>query len=325
MRNVLKKSYLIILASIVIISATLVVSSAHSSETLVISGFVSEKELPDRQNYFATLKKSYDPEISWQTTDTINTSNQPIVNGKSGIVVELDSGKVVFEKNAHEKRKIASITKVMTAIIALEHADLDQKVVISKNAASIGENSMGLLEGEEYTLEELLYGLILNSGNDAAYAISEAVAGDTETFVYWMNLKAKELGLENTYFADPSGLDNDTYSTAYELVKLTRYALKDPDFREIAKTLEKTLEEPGKHATKQLYNQTNLLNTYPGVLGLKTGYTGAAGLCLVSYAENDGVELVGVVLGSNDRRSDMILMLDHGFSTLGVDIEHNLL
>lgn len=325
MRNVLKKSNILIIATMLIASTTAVMSRAQSTETPTISGYINNKTLPDRRSYYETQIKSYDPEISWTTTGTLHKGYQPDVNGMAGMVVELNSGTVVFEKNAHERRKIASITKVMTAIVALEHAELDKKIVISKKAAAVGENSMGLAAGEEYTLEELLYGLLLLSGNDAAYAVAEGVAGDTDTFIYWMNLKAEELGLKDTYFADPSGLNNDTYSTAYELVRLTRYALKDPNLRTIVKTVKIDLINPEKHATKELYNQTNLVDAYPGVLGLKTGYTGPAGLCLVTYAENDGIELVGVILKSNDRRTDMIKMLDHGFNTFGVSIQHNLL
>jgi serine-type D-Ala-D-Ala carboxypeptidase (penicillin-binding protein 5/6) len=139
-----------------------------------------------------------------------------------------------------------------------------------------------------------------------------------------MNIKAQELGLNDTYFADPSGLENNSYSTPYDLVKLTRYALKNPEFRKIVKTVEIEFKSKG-HKDMYLYNQTNLLTTYPGAAGVKTGYTGKAGMCLITYAENNGVELIGVVLKSDDRRGDMILMLDHGFSTLGVAVEHNLL
>jgi D-alanyl-D-alanine carboxypeptidase (penicillin-binding protein 5/6) len=213
----------------------------------------------------------------------------------------------------------------MTALVALEHGNLEQRVVISEKAASVGENAMGISAGESYSLKELLYGMLLNSGNDAATAIAEGTAGNEEMFVRWMNIKATEIGLTNTYFADPSGLNDASYSTAEDLVTLTHFALKHDEFRNAVKTVEE--EYPYSDAHKYIYlsNQTNLLTTYPGVLGVKTGYTEEAGLCLVTYAVNEGRELIGVVLNSVDRKGDMIRMLDSSFSGLGVNVEHNLL
>jgi D-alanyl-D-alanine carboxypeptidase len=166
---------------------------------------------------------------------------------------------------------------------------------------------------------------MLNSGNDAAYAIAEGIAVDSQTFTEFMNIKAKELGLTNTYFADPSGLDDDTYSTPEELVKLTIYALQIPTFRTIVKTREYELPSTDTHKYIYLENQTNLLRSYPGVEGVKTGYTEESGLCLITYANNFGHELVGVVLGSVDRKGDMVLMLDHAYAAFGQKIEHHLL
>lgn len=271
--------------------------------------------------YYETLLKISDPEPAWKVGDVYGTYSEPFISGYSGIVVELTSDKVLFEKNSTDKMKIASLTKIMTAIVALEHKPLDTKISISNKAANIGENAMGVSENEVYTLKELLDGLIMNSGNDAAYAIAEGVAGDSDRFVAWMNMKAKELGLNDTYFADSSGLNDDTYSTAQDLVKLTRYTLKNPKFREIVRTLEAE-EISDMHKYLYLTNQTNLLNTYPGVEGVKTGYTEDAGLCLVTYAKNNGKELIGVVLKSNDRKGDMVMMLDHAFGTLGIKVEH---
>ena len=210
-------------------------------------------------------------------------------------------------------------------IYSNENKDPDSKIRVSEKAAGTGENIMGITEGEVYTLEELMYGLLLPSGNDAAYAIAEGVAGSSDRFVEWMNFKAKELGLMNTYFADPSGLDDTTYSTAQDLARLARYAMKNPRFRSIVGTVDIELPFTETHKYLPLYNQTNLLATYPGVVGVKTGYTEEAGLTLVTYASNEGYELVGVVLNSTDRKGDMVLMLDHGYGTVGVAIEHNLL
>jgi len=292
-----------------------------AGKTQTLKGYVYTKESLLYKN---TLIYSYDPDPNWMPVVIKDMSEAPKVMGKSAILVDIDSGEILFEKNGSQKLPIASLTKIMTAVIALEHKDIKNEITISKTASQIGENSMQIGEGEIYTLEELLYGLILNSGNDAAYAISESVAGDTPTFVYWMNVKAKELGLKNTRFTDPSGLDDGNESSAEDLARLTRYALQNPLFEKMASTIEIELISE-KHKYIYLQNQTNLLTTYPGVAGVKTGYTEKAGLCLVTYAENEGKRLAGVVLNSVDRKGDMILLLDWGYSLLGIYIHHNLL
>lgn len=273
--------------------------------------------------YKKTLIKSYPLDDTWRVGAFFGTSNQPLIAGKSAIVVDLSSDKVLYEKNSTQRLKIASLTKIMTAIIALEHKNLQDKIYVTRHAAYVGEDTMYLTTGEIYSVEELLYGLMLNSGNDAAYALADGIAGDSETFVKWMNQKAKELGLENTFYADPSGLDDATYSTAQDLVKLTRYAYKNTEFAKIVATLDKELTSDS-HKYLYLKNETNLLSTYPGVAGVKTGYTEEAGLCLVTYANNGGHQLIGVVLNSIDRKGDMVLMLNHAFSSVGVDINYSL-
>ena len=275
--------------------------------------------------YASTKIKSFDNEPDWVPGEAFNTSNQPEIAGESALLVDLNSGKVLFEKNSTKRMPIASLVKVMTAVVALEHKNINDNIFVSSKAASIGENSMGITANESYTLEELMYGLLLNSGNDSAYTIAEGAAGDSETFVKWMNIKSTELGLKNSYFADPSGLDDTTYSTTVDLLKLSKYAMKDENFRKIVKTFNYEIFASETHKYIYLENQTNLLTSYPGVEGIKTGYTEDAGLCLITYAKNNGVELLGVVLNSVDRKGDMILMLDHGFSTMGVVVEHHLL
>jgi D-alanyl-D-alanine carboxypeptidase (penicillin-binding protein 5/6) len=288
------------------------------------------------KNYYSTLllnsqnTSGSTPDLSilssnWKPEEQFGIANQPEISGESGMVVDINSGKIVFEKNSTQRLKIASLAKIMTAVVALEHKKVSEEILVSEKAASIGENMMGISEGENYTLEELLYGLVLNSGNDAAYAIAEGVAGDVNIFVKWMNMKAKELSLNNTYFADPSGLNDESYSTSEDLVKLSRYAMQNEEFRKIVGTLNMELPYSDKHKYLYLENQTNLLSTYPGVAGIKTGYTEEAGYCLVSYAKNNGFEVIGVVLNSVNRKFDMIFMLDHSFSTLGVVVDHPLL
>ncbi len=256
-----------------------------------------------------------------------NTSEDlPWVHAKNALTYEITTNKILFERDSKKRVPIASLTKIMTAVIALEHKDLGEKFIVSEKAATIGENAMGISSGEIYTLNDLLYGLILRSGNDAAVAIAEGVSESEESFVEWMNIKAKELGLSDTYFSDASGLNDNTYSTVYDLIKLTRYALKNPDFKRVVGTIDHEIPAVGgEHKYLALSNQTNLLRTYPGVKGVKTGFTEAAQLCLVTYAENDGYEIIGVVLASDARKTDMIQLLDYSFEKLGVKISHPLL
>lgn len=313
-----------IIIGVIITVIMFFLSRGTPAQTQIVKGIISPKDDEYLKLYTETLINYYQPNDEWKIKESAKTNNQPEIIGSNAIVVDINSGEILFEKASTERKKIASLTKIMTAVIALEHKKPEEKIYISKEAAEVGENSMGVSEGEVYTLEELLYGLILSSGNDAAYAISEGVAGDEKTFVNWMNIKAKELGLKDTYFADPSGLDDSTYSTPRDLVKFTAYALNNPKFREIIKTYE--IELTGnEHKYIYLQNQTNLLTTYPGVQGVKTGYTEDAGLCLVTFAANDGVEVVGVVLNSVDRKGDMILMLDHAFAQQGIFVKHHLL
>ncbi len=327
--RIMSKGKIVIKLSIIIFTIFVIflaVSPANSKTKGFVKGYIDQARVKDTtKDYTATLIRYFNADPSWNPAEENNTSLQPEITAEAAVLIDMDSGEILFEKNSAKKSKIASLTKVMTAIIALEHKKKGDQILISKRAATIGENSMGISEDESYSLEELLYGLILHSGNDAAYAIAEGTAGDVETFVGWMNIKAKELGLNNTYFADPSGLDDASFSTPIDLVKLTRYALQNPDLREIAKTVEYEIPSSKEHKYIFLQNQTNLLTTYPGVQGFKTGYTEEAGLCLITNALNEGKELVGIVLNSTDRKGDMVLMLDHGYSTLGINIEHELL
>lgn len=283
-----------------------------------------------RELYYQTIIiSSSSPDLSrkWQVINPVkeNFVDAPTIQGESGIIVDQESRTVLFSKNLDKKLKLASLIKIMTAVITLEHKSTSAFVTVSEEAASVGENAMGISSGEVYTVEELLYGMLLNSGNDAAHALAEGVAGDVPTFVKWMNIKASELGLSNSYFADPAGLDDSSYTTVSDLAILTEYAMRFEDFRKIVKTI--SLELPYSDSHKYLYleNQTNLLTTYPGVVGVKTGYTEEAGLCLVTYASNGGKDLIGVVLNSPDRKGDMILMLDYGFNSLGIKVVHELL
>lgn len=248
------------------------------------------------------------------------------LGASAAIIVDYDSGKILYEKNSDEKLPIASTVKIMTAMVALDNAPLEQEFTVSEQAATIGENSMGLTVAERLTLKDLLYGLMLVSGNDAAITISEGIAGNEEEFVNLMNQKARTIGLSDTHFINATGLDEDgknQQSTAYEMATLAHFAWENyPAFRKIASTVEQFIEPNDSHKAFDLYNDTNLLTTYPGVRGIKPGYTLDAGLCLVTYAENEGVRLLAVVLGSDDRRGEMKELLDWGFSKFGVEVSH---
>lgn len=245
---------------------------------------------------------------------------QPVITAKSALTYDLTDEKLLYAKNIHDKLPLASLTKIMTAIIALDSMPIDKKITVTESASTIGENSMGLSRGETLTLSELLYGLILHSGNDAAETIAQNSPFGRENFVYLMNKKAEELGLSNTRFTNPSGLEGDgtQYSTVYDLLVITKHALSYPEFAKVAATVEHVIPYTSEHKAFYLYNETNLLTSYPGVKGVKTGYTEEAGLCLVTYLEYKGHKIIGVVLNSASRRSEMAEILDYSLKTLGV-------
>lgn len=303
-----------------------------------IGPFYLSKEVPnpdptetDRQRYEETfISEEFKNPKKWLPNENtlIETDlEEPEIKGQHALFVDNRSGSVLYNKSSKKRVLVASTVKIMTAVIALEHAKPGEVFGISERAADTGENFMGISTGEKYTLEELLYGLILPSGNDAAEAIAESVAGNRSTFINWMNFKAGKLGFEDTKFTNPSGLEDDEiqYSTAYDLARLAHYVWEThPLFRKIASTTSYELPYNEDHKALYFENQTNLLTTYPGVKGIKTGYTPEAGLCLVTIAENEGKEILGVILNSTDRRGDAILLYDYSFAILGVPIEHDL-
>jgi len=246
----------------------------------------SEPEIPAfSQTKTGVAEKSYDA-----------SAEPPVINALAAVAVEESTGRILYGRYAMEIRSIESTTKIMTALVALENAHADDEVVISKRASSIGGSVVGLGEGQKYTLKELLYGLLMISGNDAAIAIAEHVGGSVENFAVMMNEKAKSLGAVNSHFVTPHGLDRENqYSTAYDVALITIEALKHPLFREIVSTSKSYI--PGH----SLYNTNELLGSCPGVDGVKTGYTGKAGRCLVTTAKRNGMRIITVVLGSPTR------------------------
>ena len=232
----------------------------------------------------------------------------PYVSARAAILFENTTGTVLYAKNAHERRAPASTTKILTAIMALELSNLDEIVTVSRRAASTPGSTARLYTGQKIRMDDLLHGLLLRSGNDAAVAVAEHLAGTESTFVSWMNQRATALGATNTRFQNPHGLDKPGhYSTAYDLALLSRIALVYPTFAEIVR--KQTYDYQG-----QTWNNTNqLLWRFEGLEGIKTGTTSRAGYCLVAAASKDGMQLISVVLGSNNRWDDSSRLLSWGF------------
>ena len=236
-------------------------------------------------------------------------------SAKAACVMELTTGRVLFEVNSCDRLPMASTTKVMTALLAIEHGDLTAQVTCSQNAFGVSGTSIYLAQGETLTLEEMLLGLMLASGNDAAVAISEHIGGTTAQFVAMMNARAKEIGAVNTHFANPHGLPDDNhYTTAYDLALIAREAMGNPVFRGLVSTERASIPWAGRDYDRQLRNKNRLLSSYPGATGIKTGYTSRAGRCLVFGASRDGMELVGVVLGCADWFDEAERLLDGCFA-----------
>lgn len=231
------------------------------------------------------------------------------VSAKAAILMHADSGRVLYEKNADERMLIASTTKIMTAIVVLEHCELDDLVEVDSRSAGIEGSSMYLKAGESYTVEDLLYGLLLVSGNDAASALALHVADSMEEFAELMNAKAAELGMTESSFKNAHGLDEEGhYSTARDMAKLAAYCMGNEDFARIAGTVSHTVGE------QTLVNHNRLLREYDGCLGLKTGYTMAAGRTLVTCAERDGARYVCVTLNDPDDWDDHKALYDWAFA-----------
>lgn len=233
---------------------------------------------------------------------------------RSEILIEAKTGRVLYENNAHEALPMASTTKIMTALVALENGDLNDTVTAGKNAYGVPGTSIYLGLGEQLTLEQMLYGLMLASGNDAAVAIAEHIGGSMADFCRMMTERAAEIGCENTVFTTPHGLPAEGHhTTAWDLALIAREAMKNPVFREIVGTQRASLPWADHEYDRVLTNKNKLLSTYAGALGVKTGYTKAAGRCLVFAAERDGLELIGVVLSCPDWFDEAAALLDKGF------------
>ncbi len=246
---------------------------------------------------------------------SVSSADQPSTSAQAAALYEPSRGIFLYEKNADKRLPMASTTKIMTALVALESCDLGMPVRISDKSVGIEGSSLYLKEGEILTMSDLLYGLLLRSANDAASAIAIAVAGSEEAFVERMNQKAEQIGLTDTHFDNPHGLDGDThYTTAAELSLIAAHAMRLPAFCTMVKTVKYRIGS-GESA-RLVVNHNKLLRLYEGSVGVKTGFTKKSGRCLVSAAERDGVTLIAVTIHAPNDWDDHANMLDFGFDTV---------
>lgn len=236
------------------------------------------------------------------------------ISASSAVLLVSGSNEVLFEKSAYEKRPMASTTKIMSSIIAIESGRLDEEITVTQEMTAVEGTSMGLLPNDRVSVSELVYGMLLSSGNDAANATAITIAGSTDAFVSMMNDKAKQIGMLSTHFATPSGLDaGDHYSTAFDMALLGSYAIENEQFLEICSSSSAVVDYGNPPYKRRLTNHNKLLKIYDGAIGIKTGFTKKSGRCLVSAAERDGVTLICVTLNDADDWNDHKKLLDYGF------------
>ena len=236
------------------------------------------------------------------------------ITAKSFVLIEAKTGKIIFEKDANQKMYPASTTKMMTLIVALENSNLDDIVTASEQASQTEGSTLWLAPGEQLKMSDMLYGMILVSGNDATVAVAEHIAGTVPEFAKLMTKKAREIGANNTNFVNSSGLpDPNHYSTAYDLAMIAAYGYRNPDFAKIVGTNHKIIPWAGKEFNRELFNENRILSLVEGGNGVKTGYTSIAGRCLVSGAQRNDVQLIAVVLDSDRMWDDSIKLLNAGF------------
>ena len=267
----------------------------------------------DDSNDNTDIEKDFIENISVEaSSNNISSLN---LNSRSCIVLDRLTKTILYGKNEYNKVKMASTTKIMTGILVIENCDLNKTIEVSKKAAGTGGSRLGLKVGDKITIRDLLYGLLLRSGNDAAVALAEEISGSIQGFSDLMNKKAQELGLTNTLFESPHGLDSDNhYTTAYELALLSDYALKNNTFLNIVGTKNYTITINGY--PKNLSNTNELLGNLNGVYGIKTGFTNGANRCLVTACKRDNMDIICVVLGADTKKfrtADSIKLIEYTF------------
>ena len=252
--------------------------------------------------------------------DLLASAEPPAVTAESWILYDDTFGQVLASGEADLRREVASTTKMMTALVVFDEAGLDDLVEISENADAVGESEIGLVAGEEpWTVGDLLTSMLTRSANDAAIALAEHVGGSIDGFADLMNLKAKELGLENSQFRNPHGLDVEGhFSSARDLLTIALAGMDNATFSQIVQLESATMPDTPDGEPRIATATNRLLSDYPGAIGIKTGYTDLAGLTLVAAAERDGRRIFAVVLGSEDHFADAITLLDYGFAEFTV-------
>ncbi|MGL5151558.1 MAG: D-alanyl-D-alanine carboxypeptidase family protein [Clostridium sp.] len=243
------------------------------------------------------------------------------VTARNAIAIDRESGKILFEQSAYEIVPMASTTKILTALVTIERGNLDQKLIVSKNAASIRGSKVGYRAGEEITIRELLYGLMYKSGNDAAITLAEGIGGSIEGFSEIMNHYARSVGILDSHFMTPHGLDKDDhYSSAYDLAILTAKGMEYEMFREVVGT--RSITRDKYNFTRDYNNINKILWLIPGANGVKTGYTGKAGKCLVSSVNHNGRDIIIVVLNCTDRWKQTERIFKHVIDEVAFDSEN---
>ena len=253
------------------------------------------------------------PELVEAASDS---AEEPNLNSRAAIIYDRNSKEVIYGKEENTKRKMASTTKIMTCMVVLEKGELTDTVIVSKKAAGTGGSRVGLKTGDKVSVQDLLYGLMLCSGNDAAVALAEHVGGSVEGFADLMNEKARQLNLSNTHFVTPHGLDNEEhYTTAYELAIMADKALKNNTFSSIVGTKNITININGK--PRNLSNTNELLGSMAGVYGVKTGFTNGANRCLVTSCKRENLDIITVVLGADTKKfrtQDSIKLINYAMN-----------
>ena len=241
------------------------------------------------------------------------------VSAESAVVLNADTGEILYSKNPYEKRGMASTTKIMTSLVALDYGNLTDTVKAKLSDVTVEGTSIGLKEGDEVSLETLVAGMLLESGNDAANVTATMIGGSKEKFSQLMNKKAKELGMLSTNFKNPSGLTEEGhYSTAYDMALLASETIKNQKFRELCSTRSYKATYGTPQYQRTFYNHNKFLSIYDGALGIKTGFTKASGRCLITAAERDGVTLVAVTLNALDDWNDHVKMMEYAVGILEI-------
>ncbi|MBE3560115.1 MAG: D-alanyl-D-alanine carboxypeptidase [Ktedonobacteraceae bacterium] len=312
---------LLLLSLFLVVFASLLAFTAQGSQLLVTTGLLAPTPTPSPTPIPSTPTPIPTPSPVLTPRDPL-----PALSARAAYLVDMDTGNVLLDRNGEQTLPMASTTKIMTALIALQTADLDQEITVKQDAidrvGTIGSNA-GLVVGEKIRLRDLLYGLMVPSGDDAAVAIADALAGSQENFVARMNLFAYRLRLFHTHYANVDGLTPDYqsnpqhYTTAADLTRLAAYAMQNPLFARIVQTKVYTLPQTAQHGAHTWYTTNDLLSSYNGLTGIKTGHTWEAGYCLVFSAERNGHHLIGALLNSPSvagRNKDTTALLDWAFA-----------